>query len=100
MKLVSILIQLVMVIIASCGVAQTSGCEVPDGMTKAQKILCIRAASIMLDQPALSPVQVSNGPDFDATQPDKSRFAYFTDSDTISCYFRPHTRSSKYLEIA
>jgi hypothetical protein len=95
MKLASTLILSVMVFIASRGVAQTSGCEVPDGMTKAQKIPCIRAANMMLDQPALSPIQVSNGPDFDATQPDKSRFAYFTDSDTISCYFRPHYAFAK-----
>src|SRR5438270_8895437 len=95
MKLASILIQSTMVLIAIRGVAQTSGCEVRDGMRKAQEIPCLRAASIMLDQPALSPIQVSNGPDFEATQPDKSRFAYFTDADTISCYFRPHYAFAK-----
>src|ERR1700722_5007638 len=70
--------------------AQTSGCEVPDGMKKEQKLPCIRAGSILLDQPALSPMQLVNGPDFDAADPAKSRFAYFTAADTIACYFRPH----------
>lgn len=90
MKLDSVVIKLVMIIAVGRCVAQTSGCEVPDGMTKAQKLPCIRAASIMLDQPALTPIQVSNGPDFDATQPEKSRFAYFTTADNVACYFRPH----------
>ena len=90
MKLTWILMHSVIVLIASRGFAQASGCEVPDGMTQAQKIPCIRAASIMLDQPALTAVQVSNGPGFNAMQPEKSRFEYFTDSDSIGCYFRPH----------
>ena len=65
-------------------------CEVPDNMTKEQKLPCVRAASILLDQPTLTPTQLANGPDFDAAQPDKSRFAYFTDADSVACYFRPH----------
>ncbi len=72
------------------GAAQTHGCEVPDGMTKAQKLPCIRASSILLDQPALTAAQLVNGPDFNSAEPDKSRFAYFTSDDTIACYFRPH----------
>jgi hypothetical protein len=70
--------------------AQTPGCEVPKGMTKDQKLPCIRTASILLDQPTLTPEQLANGPDFDSANPEKSRFGYFTGKDTISCYFRPH----------
>jgi len=70
--------------------AQTSVCEVPDNMKKEQKLPCVRTASILLDRPALSPEQLANGPDFNAAQPEKSRFAYFTESDNIACYFRPH----------
>jgi hypothetical protein len=70
--------------------AQTPGCEVPKGMTKDQKLPCIRTASILLDQPTLTPEQLANGPDFDSANPEKSRFGYFTGNDTISCYFRPH----------
>lgn len=70
--------------------AQTQGCEVPKGMTKDQKLPCIRAGRILLDQPTLTPEQLANGPDFDSADPEKSRFDYFTGNDTISCYFRPH----------
>ena len=70
--------------------AQTAGCEVPDGMKKEQKLPCIRAGNILLDQPTLTAEQLTNGPQFDSAQPEKSRFAYFTDADTIHCYFRPH----------
>src|ERR1700730_6686734 len=70
--------------------AQTAGCEVPGGMKKEQKIPCIRAGNILLDQPTLTAEQLTNGPQFDSAQPEKSRFAYFTDADTIHCYFRPH----------
>jgi len=70
--------------------AQSSGCQVPDQMTKDQKLPCVRAASIMLDQPTLTPEQVSTGPDFDPADPNKNRFEYFTAADTINCYFRPH----------
>ena len=72
------------------GWAQTQGCEVPKGMTKDQKLPCIRAGRILLDQPTLTPEQLGNGPDFDSANPDKSRYSYFTGNDTISCYFRPH----------
>ncbi len=70
--------------------AQSNVCDVPDQMTKDQKLPCVRAARIMVDQPTLSPAQITNGPDFDLAEPDKNRFAYFTDADTINCYFRPH----------
>src|SRR5262245_61747077 len=69
--------------------AEPNTCEVPNDLTKNGKALCVRAASILLPQPRLTPVQIANGPDFDALHPDRSRFAYFTDADTISCYFRP-----------
>ena len=90
MSLKSILIQWVIITAVSNGLAQTTGCEVPDGMTQKQKPPCVRAASILLDQPSLTPIQVANGPDFDPAQPEKSRYAYFTDADNIACYFRPH----------
>lgn len=70
--------------------AQAQGCEVPKGMTKDQKLPCVRSASLMLDQPTLTPEQLANGPDFDSADPQKTRFAYFTGVETISCYFRPH----------
>jgi hypothetical protein len=72
------------------GLAQSAGCPVPDNMTKDQKLPCVRASSIMLDQPMLTPAELANGPDFDAAQPDKTRFLYFIPEDTINCYFRPH----------
>src|SRR5450432_1657868 len=68
----------------------TSACDVPDNMTQQQKLPCVRAATFALDQPALTPTQLADGPDFDPAQPDKSRFLYFTETDNVSCYFRPH----------
>src|SRR5215467_14238529 len=70
--------------------AEPTTCEVPDRLTKNGKALCVRAASLLLPQPRLTPVQIANGPDFDAVHPDRSRFAYFTETDFISCYFRPN----------
>ena len=70
--------------------AQSNSCQVPDQMTKEQKLPCVRAGHFLLDQPALTPAQVSNGPDFNPAESDKSRFAYFTAADNILCYFRPH----------
>ncbi|HJZ65849.1 MAG TPA: hypothetical protein VKD70_16095 [Candidatus Acidoferrum sp.] len=69
---------------------QTGGCDVPDGMKKEQKLPCLKASGILLDQPTLTPTQLTNGPDFDASQPGATRFRFFTEADTIHCYFRPH----------
>jgi hypothetical protein len=80
---------------AAGGLAQIQGCDVPRGMTREQKLPCVRAASILLDQPALSATQLANGPDFDAAESEKSRFDYFTADDTINCYFRPHYAFAK-----
>lgn len=80
----------VVLIAVANSAAQSQGCEVPNGMTKAQKMPCVLAASMMLDQPTLTPAQLANGPDYDPAQPDKSRYAYFTEAGTIDCYFRPH----------
>ena len=77
------------------GFAQSHGCDVPDGMTKDQKLPCIKGGSMMLDQPTLTPDQLTKGPDFDPAQPEKSRFAYFTADDTVACYFRPHYAFAK-----
>ncbi len=70
--------------------AQTNTCEVPDQMSKEQKLPCVRVGKIMLDQPTLTPAQLTNGPDFDPANPEKSRSTYFTEADSIFCYFRPH----------
>jgi hypothetical protein len=70
--------------------AEPTSCEVSDRLTKNDKALCIRAAGILLPQPHLTPLQIANGPDFDPAHPKQSRFAYFTDADTVSCYFRPY----------
>jgi hypothetical protein len=86
---------LTLILTLSNGNAQTHGCNVPDGMTKDQKLPCIRAGSIMLDQPTLTSDQLQKGPDFDPANPEKSRFAYFTADDTIACYFRPHYAFAK-----
>ncbi len=80
----------VVLIAITAGIAQNQGCDVPDGMTKAQKIPCIKAAGILLDQPTLTAAQLTNGPDYDPAQPEQTRYLYFTDADTIACYFRPH----------
>jgi hypothetical protein len=40
----------VVVLAGATGRAQTTGCEVPDGLTATQKLSCIRAATLMLDQ--------------------------------------------------
>ncbi len=81
---------LCLVVGVSPAIAQTHSCDVPDGMRKEQKLPCVRNSSILLDQPTLTPEQLANGPDFDAADPDKSRWAYFTEGDNIMCYFRPH----------
>jgi hypothetical protein len=77
-------------LIVTSAAAQSGGCDVPDDMKKEQKLPCMKAGSILLEQPALAPTQLTNGPDFDASQPDATRFKYFTEADTIHCYFRPH----------
>jgi len=69
--------------------AEPTACQVPDRLTKTGKTLCVRAAGILLPQPRLSLAQIANGPDFDPLHPDQSRFAYFTEADSLSCYFRP-----------
>ena len=81
---------LLMMIPASRNAAQTPGCTVSDSAKPEEKLPCIRAGSIQLDQPTLTQAQLENGPDFNVIDPVKSRFAYFTPSDTVKCYFRPH----------
>ncbi|HEY7055350.1 MAG TPA: hypothetical protein VH458_02435, partial [Vicinamibacterales bacterium] len=65
-------------------------CVVPDRMSEGQKLPCLRESSPLLDQPMLTLEQIAKGPDFDASNPTGSRFAYFTPADTVTCYFRPH----------
>ena len=91
----SVSILALVLVAAAVSTAQTQGCAVPDNMTKEQKLPCVQAGSIMLDQPVLAPTQLANGPDFDPAQPDKNRFLYFTNADTINCYFRPHYAFAK-----
>lgn len=79
------------VLLAGAQAAIAAGeCPVPKQMTKEQKLPCVRSGVFLVDQPTLTPEQLTNGPDFDAADPAKSRFRYFTDADSISCYFRPH----------
>ena len=80
----------IFVVVAGAAMAQSSGCDVPKDMKKEQKLPCLKASSILLPQPMLTATQLTNGPDFDAAQPDATRFKFFTDADTIHCYFRPH----------
>ena len=78
------------IVLTLSAVSQANGtCDVPDRMVSAQKIPCVRASIVLLDQPALTIEQLTKGPDFDAAAPMKSRFAYFTPEDTLNCYFRP-----------
>lgn len=80
---------------ASLSLAQTGGCETSQSMSAQQKLACVRAASILIPQPALTPVQLANGPDFNPAEPDKNLYAYFTAASTVSCYFRPHYAFAK-----
>ena len=64
--------------------ADTTTCDVSRSSAKDGKALCVRAASILLPQPRLTPTQIANGPDFDPAHPDRSRFAYFTEADSLS----------------
>jgi hypothetical protein len=78
------------IVLASAGRATAQGtCNVPAGMTLGQKLPCVHASSILMDQPSLTIEQLTKGPDFDAADPAKSRFAYFMPDDTLTCYFRP-----------
>jgi len=86
----SIFVLTILSVCATSSFSQNTGCEVPDGMKKEQKLPCIRSSSILLDQPTLTGQQLTNGPDFDPAQPEASRFKFFTDADTVHCYFRPH----------
>jgi hypothetical protein len=79
----------------ACMRAQNAGCAVPDQMTKDQKIPCVKAGRLMVDQPTLTPQQLANGPDFDPAAPEQSRWDYFTEADNPSCYFRPHYAFAK-----
>jgi hypothetical protein len=71
-------------------VAGAQDCVVPDGMKKAQKLPCVRAATALLEQPTLTLEQLVNGPGFNPQDPASSRFAWFSAEDTATCYFRPH----------
>jgi hypothetical protein len=64
-------------------------------MTKDQKLPCLKAGVVMLDQPTLTAAQIQNGPDYDAADPGSAHFSWFTADDSISCYFRPHYAFSK-----
>ena len=90
MKFCILSLTFLVLVSASGAVAQTNTCQVPDQMKKDQKLPCVRAGGFMVDQPALSMTQLSNGPDFNAAEPEKSRFAYFAAADNVLCYFRPH----------
>src|SRR3954463_15543448 len=79
----------IIVLVSPVRSVASSTCDVPNGMTAKEKLPCVRASTVLLEQPSLTIEQVVKGPDFDAAEPVKSRFAYFTPADTITCYFRP-----------
>jgi hypothetical protein len=79
-----------LVVLTAGTAAAADECQVPSKMKKDQKLPCIRAAGFAVDQPVLTMEQLVDGPDFNAADPEKSRFAYFTGTDDITCYFRPH----------
>jgi hypothetical protein len=84
---------LVLAALAFCGrngLAQTTGCDVPDDMKKEQKLPCLKTSGILVEQPTLTTAQLTNGPDFDAARPEATKFKYFTEADTVRCFFRPH----------
>jgi len=79
-----------MIVLASpVGPRAAGTCDVPSDMTTRDKLPCVRASTVLLEQPSLTMEQLTKGPDFEADAPAKSRFAYFTPEDTITCYFRP-----------
>jgi hypothetical protein len=65
-------------------------CPLPDDLTEADKLECVKRARIFVPQPSLAPDQVVKGPDFDPLDPQGSRHRYFEESDDVLCYFRPH----------
>ena len=79
----------------SSSFAQSNGCSVPENMTKNQKLPCLKAGVVMLDQPTLTAAQIQNGPDFDPAVPGPNHFSWFTADDTIGCHFRPYYAFSK-----
>jgi hypothetical protein len=79
----------------SSALAQSSGCNVPENMTKDQKLPCLRVSAVTVNQPTLTAAQIQNGPDFDAADPGSNHFSWFTADNTISCYFRLHPPSPR-----
>jgi len=75
--------------------AQTTGCEVPDSPTAQQKLSCVGAATLMLDQPKLNSTQITNGPGFNPAKPELNQFSSFTADSMLTCYFRPHYAFAK-----
>ena len=78
------------VLISPAALLANGTCDVPADMGKGQKLPCVRASTVLLDQPSLTIEQISKGPGFDPSDPARSRFIYFTPDDTLTCYFRPH----------
>ena len=95
-----LLLQAMILLVVSCAGAQTSGCEVPDGMTKAQKLPCIRAARILLDQPVLTLFRSRMAPT-SMPRSRKRRDSLTSQMRTISLVtFDRTTLSSKFPAIA
>jgi hypothetical protein len=78
------------IVLGGAAVAAAGDCPVPKGMKKDQKLPCVRAAGMAVTQPTLTMDQLTNGPDFDSADPVKSKWKYFTGTDSVTCYFRPH----------
>jgi hypothetical protein len=80
----------VLVLFASRVHAEIGPCPLPDDLTEADKLRCVKGARIFVPQPSLTLEQVVKGPDFDPADPQGSRHLYFEEPDSVLCYFRPH----------
>jgi hypothetical protein len=79
------------VLLLSASTASANGsCDVPDELTREQKLRCLAVSGAMLEQPTLTLEQLQKGPGFDPADPAGSRHLYFTRDDTLTCYFRPY----------
>ena len=83
----SVIVVLFPFVVAS---AASGPCEAPENLTADQHRECVRNASTAVAQPQLTVEQIEKGPDFDAADPDGSRWLYFGSADKPLCYFKPH----------
>ena len=79
----------------SSALAQSSGCNVPENMTKDQKLPCPTVSAVTVNQPTLTAAEIHKGSDFDAADPGSNHFSWFTADNTIFCYLPPAPAFSK-----